>query len=74
MGSGVKTVSLFTSRGCLGGGCCCPNSQIEFEGQGRPCGIGNTSFFAMCLFILLGKPESTFLKTDNKKIHDAQKL
>lgn len=34
----------------LGGGCCCPNSQIEFEGQGRACGIGNMSFFATWVF------------------------
>lgn len=62
MGSGVKTVSLFTSRGCLGGGCRCPNSQIEFEGQGRPCGIGNTSFFATCPFFFFKVNQKVIFK------------
>lgn len=48
MGSGVKSVRLFTSQGCWGGAD--PNSQIEFEGQGRPYGNGNMSFFTTRLF------------------------
>lgn len=46
---GSKPSASLHLRGA--GGVGCPNSQIEFEGQGRPCGNGNMSFFETCLFV-----------------------